>query len=476
MTHLASRSRVARPSFIVTVVVAIVALSVARQPPLSTPAHNAVANAFPGGTDTNDHRDTVVTSGMSELPGNTGAVSDPLYATSASAASPNWVPPEVHAVPVEGGVGTLEYDPANGYLYVLGFPDVTVINGATDAVIGTIPIGSFAGDYLGGVTVDPVNGNLYVSANATVHVINTTTDKEFYSIAVGGHLGLGALDSSNGYLYLAHDTANNVVVVNTSTNKFVGKIGAGTWVVDVAYDSENGNLYATNAVSGNVTVISGTNDTSIGNISVGSFPAGVTFDPTNGYLYVANADSNTVSVIDGSTNKVVGTIPVGTGPDFLAYDALTGRLYVTSEESDNVSVIDDSTNQVVGTVKVGGPGDNPVGIAAGGSNGCVYVGNLGSGTVSVLAPPIGVTLSAWTTATETGTADLFTARSSGGEPPLAPRQYSWNFGDGTSENSTNESIVHTWWAPGTYDVNVTVTDAGGYTASASLSVVESPGP
>ena len=49
--------------------------------------------------------------------------------------------------------------------------------------------------------------------------------------------------------------------------------------------------------------------------------------------------------------------------------------------------------------------------------------------------------------------------------------FSWNFGDGSSESTANASISHTFTTPGTYVVTVTATDDLGQTARASNSVV-----
>ncbi len=59
----------------------------------------------------------------------------------------------------------------------------------------------------------------------------------------------------------------------------------------------------------------------------------------------------------------------------------------------------------------------------------------------------------------------FTASVSGG---VSPYSYSWNFGDGTT--STSNPATHTYSETGIYTVKVTVTDAIGDTASASVTV------
>jgi PKD repeat protein len=50
-------------------------------------------------------------------------------------------------------------------------------------------------------------------------------------------------------------------------------------------------------------------------------------------------------------------------------------------------------------------------------------------------------------------------------------QFSWNFGDGSTIQTSNASITHAFTTPGTYVVTVTATDDLGQTAIASNSVV-----
>ncbi len=60
----------------------------------------------------------------------------------------------------------------------------------------------------------------------------------------------------------------------------------------------------------------------------------------------------------------------------------------------------------------------------------------------------------------------FVAEVSGGEPPY---QYAWDFGDG-SQATGSASEVHSYTATGSYTIRVTVTDAEGETAVASVEV------
>jgi PKD repeat protein len=61
----------------------------------------------------------------------------------------------------------------------------------------------------------------------------------------------------------------------------------------------------------------------------------------------------------------------------------------------------------------------------------------------------------------------FEANAIGGTEPYT---YSWDFGDGSSEESEEETISHTFEEAGSYEVSLTVTDSNGRTASDSIVV------
>ncbi|MEU1628435.1 IPT/TIG domain-containing protein [Streptomyces sp. NPDC020096] len=197
-------------------------------------------------------------------------------------------------------VGTLPFGvavAANGNAYVTNFGsnDVTVIDTATNLVVGTpIPVGSNPS----GVAV-AANGNAYVTnVNSNdVTVIDTATNLVVVpSIPVGTN-PFGVAIAPNGNAYVTNFGSNDVTVINTATNMVVGTpIPVGTHPLGVAI-APNGNAYVTNEGSNDVTVIdTATNLVVVPSIPVGTGPYGVAVAP-NGKIYVANIDSNDVSVL-----------------------------------------------------------------------------------------------------------------------------------------------------------------------------------
>ena len=277
--------------------------------------------------------------------------------------------------------GGVAYDGANGYLYVAnhGSKNVSVLNGVTDTVVGSVPVGN----YPSGVGYDSGNGYLYVANELSdnVSVINGATDRVVGSIPVGYQPVSVGYDSGNGYLYVINYGSNNVSVISDTTNAVVATVPVGSLPVSVAYDSGNRYLYVANDVSNNVSVINGVTDTVVGSVPVGSLPEAVGYDSGNGYLYVANWGSNDVSVINGATDRVVGSIPVGINPSGVGYDSGNRYLYVANALSNNVSVMNGATDRVVGSIPVG---IDPSGVGYDSGNGYLYMANSGSNNVSVI--------------------------------------------------------------------------------------------
>src|SRR5690349_9182455 len=205
-------------------------------------------------------------------------------------------------------------------------------------------------------------GNIYVtnSGSDNVSVIDGKTNKVVATIPVGtSPHGVVALDSPVGgfsTIYVTNSGSDNVSVIDGKTNKVVATIPVGTSPHGfVALDSPVGGfstIYVTNSGSDNVSVIDGKTNNVVATIPVDRHLDSLYKTSDNRTIYTINTISDNVSVIDGKTNKVVATIPVGTSPHDII-GSMLGKLYVTNSGSDNVSVIDGKTNKVVATIPVG---------------------------------------------------------------------------------------------------------------------------
>ena len=228
-----------------------------------------------------------------------------------------------------------------------------------------------------------------VDSNPTLVTGNISTQSNPYGMAV---------DTMNGYLYVADYGTNNVSIINPSTGMIMKNITVGTNPEFIAFDSANNFLYVSNTGSNTVSIINGTstnvsNNTVLATVHVGSSPMGITYDPSNSYVYVVNEATGNVSIINGtstnvSKNTVLKSLTIGTAPMYSAFDSMNGYLYVTNSGSDTVSIINASStnvsnNTVLKSVSVG-TATSPAGIAFDSTNGYLYITNENTDNVSVL--------------------------------------------------------------------------------------------
>jgi YVTN family beta-propeller protein len=299
----------------------------------------------------------------------------------------------VATIPVGTNPLWLAYDLTNGLIYVpnTNSGDISVINGSTDSVAGTV---SGSGEPHS-VVYDPSNGLVY-SPNwgGGLEVVNGLA--EVKDVIVGTNPLNGVYDASNGLIYVSNSGSNNVTAVNTTTDKVVANIHVGSSPNFMAYDVANGCVYVANSGSNNVSIINGTTNAVSGSPKVGSSPGGVVYDSANEQVYVFNSGSNNVSALNGTSSaSVVAKIPVGSGPGSGAFNPADQRVYVSDGSGTNVTVINGSSNKPFASISVGSTPGRPTFDAGDGE---LYVANLGSNNVSsiltgstyvVSAPSIG---------------------------------------------------------------------------------------
>lgn len=279
-------------------------------------------------------------------------------------------------------IGAMAYNPANEDLYigagdrtgscVLSMCGIYVIDGLTNRVVATIPLGSIPD----GIAYDPGNHNIYASASSStlqsVFVINSSTNNVITRIPLGeirSNLRMAvAYDSANHNLYVTKPDfpGSYLYIIQDSTNTVIGTIplpdGAPT---DITYNPSNGNLYIANGL-GSVLVIDTVKNMVSHNIFLPpSFPSidgswtvwpqyaiSIAYDPDNENIYVADFYGN-VDEISSSTNSLTAKIPLGVleGIVGIAFNPTGHVLYVANASDRIVSIIIPSV--IIDTVPYG---------------------------------------------------------------------------------------------------------------------------
>jgi YVTN family beta-propeller protein len=259
---------------------------------------------------------------------------------------------------------------ATNLVYVVnsGAGNVSVIDGASDLVTGTIK--TDRRPYY--IAVNEATNKAYVSNtfSKVMTVLDLSTDTPSDWLIGSGDAV--AVDSKNDQVYLLGYEDPNLRSMNGATGEVtrepVGSIHAWAQAIDEGMRK----LYVTRVGSADVLVVDLESRAHMV-IKVGDFPCAIAVNPKTHMAYVANYADNTVSVIDGANGTVRGTIPVGSHPQSVAVDPNRNRVYVGNVQGDNVSVIDASRMKVIQTLPAG---SHPYAVVTDPETGAVYAGNM----------------------------------------------------------------------------------------------------
>jgi gliding motility-associated-like protein len=266
---------------------------------------------------------------------------------------------------------------------------VSVINTATDAVIGNVTVGSRPF----GVSVSPDGSKVYVanSTNSTVSVINTATNTVTATIFVGAPpiQPRGIVVSTDGSkVYVTAipgatplTTPATLFVIDALTNTVIASVTLGIGSQSVCVSPDGTKVYVNNVSSNDISVINANTNTVATTIAVGSQPQAISISPDGSKLYVPNAASNNVSIINTATNSVMATVPNVTTPSCSAVSPDGTNLYIANQNINSVSVINTATNAITATIAVG---SSPRGISFTSDGTKAYVVNVFSNNVSVI--------------------------------------------------------------------------------------------
>jgi len=137
---------------------------------------------------------------------------------------------------------------------------VTVIDGVTDSVIGTVNPGSYP-----------------------VALCYNPTDNKVYCANKGSH---------------------SVTVIDGATDSVLATVRTGSSPCALCYDSTYNKVYCANKSDSSVTVIDGTTNAVVVTIGVRSQPTALAWNPVQSRVYVANFLSSSISVLRDSSSYV----------------------------------------------------------------------------------------------------------------------------------------------------------------------------
>jgi YVTN family beta-propeller protein/VCBS repeat-containing protein len=301
------------------------------------------------------------------------------------------VTPSVRTAAMGVGAGPygIDANPTTNRIYVANFVGgtVSVLDGATDSLIATVPVG--AGPM--GLAVNSVTNRIYVPNDGptkngtTVSVIDGATNTVIGTIAVGTGPRYVAVNEATNTIYVTNQTTATVSVIDGATNTVSGTITMPSAPTGVAVNPVTNRLYvAYGATPGSLRVYNAATSATVATIAVGNTPWAVAVNGNTNTIYTTNFASNTVSVVNGATNTVSATVPTANWPTGLRVDPVSNRIYVTEFLADSVAVIDGASRTVVARLATGAAGAGPTDLGVNPATGRVYVANYTLASARVL--------------------------------------------------------------------------------------------
>lgn len=267
---------------------------------------------------------------------------------------------QVENVTTNGGVMAVEAVLEKNRLYVATFESggIDIYELDSKRFLKTAPLPDFEITYwhnlkdniqeevtflTGGWSMDynPANGMLYVAnynANS-IAVIDTNVDAAVDAIDVPAHPFIAKVDPASNILLVSSMASRDVTLISMVTNEIIDTVttGCAPWGIDV--DSQRNLAYITHRACFHIAVLDIATHEVIDKVPVGSAVQAISIDPSEHMVYVAYMDKNTILKIDGQTNEIISTIDMENTLFDIVSDPVTHKLYASTKFADKVLVI-----------------------------------------------------------------------------------------------------------------------------------------
>jgi len=303
----------------------------------------------------------------------------------------------IATIPVGSNPQDVAVNPITNRIYAAnsGSNNVSVIDGATNTVVATVAVGTNPIR----VAVNPTTNRIYVNnwgggscngadtLQSTTSVINGADNTVMATIPIGCHPWGLAVNPVTNLIYVANFI--DVKVIDGVTNT-VTAFGGGSNENSAAVNPATNRIYIGNNHAGAcpLHVFDGAGNTFVATVTLDAMPLRIAVNPTTNRIYVTKqycfiggvkTFSNSLSVIDGATNTIVTNIPIGTGLQGVAANPTYNHVFVANPGGARVAMVDGNTNTVLTSI----PASSPRGIAVNPTTDHVYVAN-GNNTVIVI--------------------------------------------------------------------------------------------
>src|SRR5262245_37609348 len=214
--------------------------------------------------------------------------------------------------------------------------DVTVIDGITDEVVATFPVGKRPR----GIHATPDGRRLFVTLSGSPRM------------APG-------LDENR---QPADKRADGLGVIDPAARKLIDRWHVGSDPEQFAISKDGKFAFIANEDDASASIIDLDSGQARGKVKVSEEPEGVGVNPANGEVYVTCEEKGEVFAIDPDQQRVIGTIETGGRPRSVAFSSDGARAYVACENGGYVAVIDARSHKLLSKIQLP-TGSLPMGTA-----------------------------------------------------------------------------------------------------------------
>ena len=252
--------------------------------------------------------------------------------------------------------------------------DVTVIDGATDSVAGSFPVGKRPR----GIHATPDGRRVFVTLSGSprmapgldenrapadkradgLGVIDPSARKLIDRWHVGSDPEQFAISKDGKFAFIANEDDASTSIIDLDSGQLRGRIKVSEEPEGVGVNPANGEVYVTCEQKGEVFAIDPDQQRVIATIETGGRPRSVAFSRDGSRAYVACENGGYVAVVDAREHKLLAKIQLPTGSLPMGTVASTDgkELYVSTGRGNAIIVIDTQSNHIATTI----PGGNRV--------------------------------------------------------------------------------------------------------------------
>src|SRR6516164_7434474 len=239
--------------------------------------------------------------------------------------------------------------------------DVTVIDGATDSVVGTFPVGKRPR----GIHATPDGRRVFVTLSGSsrmapgldenrapadkradgLGVIDPAAHKLIDRWHVGSDPEQFAISKDGKFAFIANEDDASASIIDLDSGQLRGKIKVSEEPEGVGVNPTTGEVYVTCEEKGEVFAINPDQQRVIATIQTGGRPRSVAFSPDGSRAYVACENGGYIAEIDAREHRLLAKIqlPTGSLPMGTAVSRDGKELYVSTGRGNAMAIIDTLT-------------------------------------------------------------------------------------------------------------------------------------